>query len=400
MKSSCSSHGHQSTNQCQTVERLNMTLQRELPVFDSEQIKTYRSVACARCNNESNVSLWGLSISCIYESVLISTPINITAVKRLMKKYPYCSWKYAPMQNQKQQYRRCVLHDTQCASNHLPVMSVAKELCYSYSMVFSVVIDIDRLTRKYFTYRNPHCALCNPESKSRVYCFTCGIIPPPPLSVLLNLGSNSLPPEERPSFQPEFIPVPDAQNIASQMFNCTSSVNNCTTFFGGQICQVVFTSTKNQPMQMSSSLNKSRVMMMRSTNISFDKNAMDLKGNTNYILCPGHQGGLAYEYSKHGSTILVYIALVGTSLSIISLCFLLGVYLSFKELRNLPGKCLISLSLALLCFQSIFLVADYSTEINALCKAVAIFLHFFLLAAFSWMSVMAFDSRNTFTVKG
>ena len=41
-----------------------------------------------------------------------------------------------------------------------------------------------------------------------------------------------------------------------------------------------------------------------------------------------------------------------------------------------------------------------SKEVEGVCKAIAIGLHFFALAAFSWMSVMAFDTACTFTVQG
>ena len=301
MKSSCSSHVHQSTkNECQTVQRLNMTLRKEVPVFDSKQNITYRSIACARCNNESIFSFWGLDISCEYTNGSIATPVNITAVKKFLKEHTDCSWNYAPMQNRKQQYKHCVLHDTRCVSNQLPVMSVVKELCYSYSMVFSVV---DRQRRKRLTYRNPHCALCNPDGKAKG---AFRVVKDPhsvSLSVLLDVSFNISDREEQLPFIPAI-------------------------------------------------------------------------------------------------RILVYITSVGTSLSIISLCFLLGVYFSFKELRNLPGKCLINLSLALLCYQAIFLGVEKSTEVEPLCKAVAILLHFFILAAFSWMSIMAFDTTKTFTVKG
>ena len=61
---------------------------------------------------------------------------------------------------------------------------------------------------------------------------------------------------------------------------------------------------------------------------------------------------------------------------------------------------MINLSAALLCYQAIFLTLRKSTEVDALCKVVAIFLHFFILAAFAWMSVMAFDTANTFSTKG
>ena len=337
MKSSCISHGHQSTNDCQTVERLNMTLQKELPVFDSAQNITYRSIGCVRCNDESKFSYWGLGISCEHSNGTISTPVNIMAVKRFLKENPDCSWRYTPVQNGTQLYRSCVLHDTKCVSNQLPTMSMLKELCHSYSMVFSVVVQ-----RKVLTYRNPHCALCNPERLRPWSPKTAS------LTIHLDASSNIVPPEERKSFHKKLIPAPDTHNLTSRMFNCTSIMKNCTVNIGGQ----------------------------------------------------QHQVGRTDKDLNRSSTILVLITLVGTSLSIISRCFLLGIYLSFKELRNLPGKCLINLSLALLCYQSIFLGAAKATKVHLLCKVVAIFLHFFVLAAFSWMSVMAFDTGNTFTVKG
>ena len=101
----------------------------------------------------------------------------------------------------------------------------------------------------------------------------------------------------------------------------------------------------------------------------------------------------------HSSVVLIYITFTGTLLSVISLCCLIYIYLCFKELRNLPRKCLISLSVALLFYQAIFLGTAKSHDVASLCKAVAIFLHLFLLAAFSWMSVLAFDTASTFTVK-
>ena len=395
MRSSCSSHGQQSAKDCHTVDRLNMTLQKEVPVFDFKQNTTYRSIACARCNDESNFSYWGLDISCTFSSGTISTPVNIADVKRFLREHRDCSWKYAPVQNRKQHYKHCVLHDTRRVSNQLPVMSVIKELCHSYSMVFSVA---DRQRRKRLTYRNPHCALFNPEVKSprtetelRKTSGCCV----PPLSILLDVSSNIFYREKQPSF----ISVRATQKLKSQVLNCTSTMNNCTVTIGGQICEV-FNSTKKQSTKMLSSPNKSRVILISSIDISSDKNDTDLKEKTAYIWCPEHQAGLADENPKHGSTFLTYNTFVGTSLSIISLCFLLGVYFSFKELRNLPGKCLINLSLALLCYQAIFLGVEKSTEVEPLCKAVAILLHFFVLAAFSWMSVMAFDTTKTFTVKG
>ena len=131
----------------------------------------------------------------------------------------------------------------------------------------------------------------------------------PPLSILLDVSSNILPPEEQTIFQPaELISAPDIYNLTSQMFNCTSNMNNCTVIIGGQICQV-FNSSKNSKNQSAS-----RGILMRQRQISFNNDATDFQGNKVFILCPENQAGQANK----GSTFLIYITFVGTSLSIIS----------------------------------------------------------------------------------
>lgn len=388
MKSSCSLPGNQDINECQTVQQLNMTIQKELPVFDWTQNITYRSIACARCNGEGNLTFWGLNIECRGSSW---DGGDIEAVKTFVKNNS-CTWKYAPLPELKQRYKSCVHPDTQCtASNQLPVMSVIQEVCSSYSMTFRVYAT------KIVKYRNPHCVLCNPEGK-RQPGSSAGGPPMPPWSILVDVSSNIAYPKEPKTPHPTVITGPSAQgdNLTSQIFNCTSNTKNCTEIVGGKTCQVV-TLTKNQSTPVNVSFNKSRVVFTTREQFLKDKKAMKLQGNAVYVLCPERHTD---KDPKEDSSVLIYITLIGTVLSIISLCILLGVYLMFKELRNLPGKCLINLSLALLCYQTIFLSAAKSKEIDVLCKAVAIFLHFFILAAFSWMCAMAFDTANAFSVKG
>lgn len=385
MKSSCSLIGTPDTNGCRTVEQLNMTLHEELPVFDWTQNMTYRNTACARCNGKGNVTLWGLNIKCHGGSW---NGGDIEVVKTFVRNYS-CEWKYAPLSEQRNKF--CVQPDTQCTtSNQLPVMSVIKELCSSYSMAFRVY------AMTIVKYRNPHCVLCNPEGKRQRWS-SAGGSPMPPWSILLDVSSNIAYPKE-PNPQPTFITgtIEQDDNLTSQIFNCTSNTKNCTVIVGGETCQVV-TLKKNQSTQLNPSFNKSSVMFVTRKQFLKDKKAMKLQGNTVYILCPEHHTD---KEPKEDSSVLIYITLIGTVLSIVSLCFLLGVYLMFKELRNLPGKCLINLSLALLCYQTIFLSAAKSKEIDVLCKAVAIVLHFFILAAFAWMCAMAFDTANAFSVKG
>ena len=110
------------------------------------------------------------------------------------------------------------------------------------------------------------------------------------------------------------------------------------------------------------------------TTFSLNESALKLQGNSVYVLCQenqtehnnGHDGQGGKEPKQNDSEVLIYVTFTGTLLSIISLIFLLYVYMYYKELRNLPGKCLISLSVALLCYQAIFLGTEQSREVATL----------------------------------
>ena len=217
MQSSCSLLGDQDRNECQTVEQLNMTIQKELPVYDWTQNSTYRSIACAKCNGEGNVTFWGLKIECI-GGWWVGGDIN--TVKTFVKNN-HCTWKYAPLPKLKQRYKSCVHQDTQCtASNQLPVMSVIKELCSLYTMTFRV----DATTIK--KYRNPHCVLCNPEGKRQLGSYAGGP-PMPPWSILLDLSSNATDTKEPKNPQPTVITGHSTQgdNRSSQISDRISNTN-------------------------------------------------------------------------------------------------------------------------------------------------------------------------------
>ena len=89
----------------------------------------------------------------------------------------------------------------------------------------------------------------------------------------------------------------------------------------------------------------------------------------------------------------------GCAISMISLIFLLGIYIALPELRTLPGKNLISLSCAMLSYHIFFLLTG-QTDKPKICLAIAVLLHYFLLSSFFWMGVMAFDVKKTFGSKG
>ena len=93
------------------------------------------------------------------------------------------------------------------------------------------------------------------------------------------------------------------------------------------------------------------------------------------------------------------VSFAGQILSILGLVILILIYSCFPPLRTLPGQCLLCLASSLASAQTAFVVGMFSTEMDILCKSLAIFTHFSFLVSFCWMNVMAFDVWNTFRCK-
>ena len=98
-------------------------------------------------------------------------------------------------------------------------------------------------------------------------------------------------------------------------------------------------------------------------------------------------------------TAISIISTTGSIVSLFSLAFLLWTYLKFSELRNFPGKNLLSLSTSLMFFQALFFAAGQS-QLQELCVTIAIATHYFLLSSFAWMNVMSYDVAKVFASEG
>lgn len=376
MKSTCELN-NEYTSDCKNFEQLSLSMQRELPVFDAQNNITYRSIACARCNNADPEKLipWGLKVTCPDRRTKLPEDKNITTIKTFLK--DKCYWNYEPTVNLSGNFKSCVERDTLCeSSNQFYRMTLVRELCSSYSMLLSVKVS------HYVThYRNPHCAICNPQGKqygkgNDDNGENQGPLGPP-LSVLLDISSETFINEKKRQVTHPSIPT-----------NCSFEAKNCSVLFGGKRCLIIGSAEVNQ------------------------SSIATLHSNTGVLHIPSYIVGLQHTYENFVSILCptdeskrkkedeIYITFIGSILSIVSLLFLVVVYLSIKELRNLPGKCLVSLSLALVWYQIIFRLSEVSKDVEGLCKAVAISLHFFFLAAFSWMSIIAFDTAKTFKVQG
>ena len=91
------------------------------------------------------------------------------------------------------------------------------------------------------------------------------------------------------------------------------------------------------------------------------------------------------------------LSTIASILSIIALAISLITFALFSSLRNLPGCNIMNLIIALIIAQSLFLSQSLIVMTrSSVCLSFALGIHFFYLASFFWMNVMAFDLWRTF----
>ena len=98
------------------------------------------------------------------------------------------------------------------------------------------------------------------------------------------------------------------------------------------------------------------------------------------------------------SRIQSLLSFVGMLISLVALLILVVIYLVLPPLRNMPGKCVISLAVSLFFAQLIFLTgsAHKFTDMPPVCLSMGAVMHYFFLVAFFWMNVLAIDISRTF----
>ena len=98
-----------------------------------------------------------------------------------------------------------------------------------------------------------------------------------------------------------------------------------------------------------------------------------------------------FQYSK----IQTIINIVGCSISVAALFITILTYSIFSELRNVPGKTVLSLSVAMIIAQLLLLLGTGLT-IYPVCLTVAMLMQFSWIAVFAWTNILSFDLARTF----
>ncbi|XP_076458451.1 uncharacterized protein LOC143292149 [Babylonia areolata] len=91
------------------------------------------------------------------------------------------------------------------------------------------------------------------------------------------------------------------------------------------------------------------------------------------------------------------VSTCGICISVLALAVTIVVYLSLRALRNIPGKNLLSLACSLFLADLLLLVAHSAADVFLACAVIAGVMHYFFLASFLWMNVMAVDVWFTFS---
>ena len=389
---------------------------KNLPVFDKDSHVTYRNIFCARCNGAVNTTYWELSFQC--GEWFNAFALNLSNSMSLL--HTKCSVRKGPEHFQLKYLKRCIPRFQDCYNvSRERNESYCQRECLRYAFPFCV--DGATITR----FRNPQCALCNGFKPDylETECMSGGGPVTPPLTILFDFSSTS-----KCSITINDNKQNEQQNI-EQVWSCAS--DEVYDPYAAKCKKIVSSGSQNGYSQNKENATEGNQGNQTELNpnctfIPFDKSDYEqLSNGTVYIKPHGKMYSntsytvlenkllLCVSFSRNGTTgkegstgkiqttpaSLQLLTSIGCIVSVVSLVLLLITYLLFHELRNLPGKIIINLALALLLYQSVFFLA-VKTANQQQCLIVAILLHFFVLSSFTWMNVMAFDVHRIFTASG
>ncbi|XP_033115248.1 uncharacterized protein LOC117115519 isoform X2 [Anneissia japonica] len=178
--------------------------------------------------------------------------------------------------------------------------------------------------------------------------------------------------------------------IVNETSICSSlSISNCETCLQVNLTKSAFIDKGNGS------------LVYNSTGHVFDEHEYyySNSSNTTIFMCTFlNQTGSKTEeiiFFKYSGTLLI-ISVVGTILSLIGLLITIFLRVIISEMRTLPGKIIMNVSIALFCSLLLTLIqSNFIQWLNG-CRAVAAILHYLWLVCFLWMNSIAFELFLTF----
>ena len=393
------------------------------PVFDRDRRITYRNVFCARCNGAVKTTYWKLEAVC--SKWFNTTAFNYSDFMRLA--HANCSVKIR--ESWVQYLKQCIPRFQDCSG-------IGREkngsYCQSQCLGYAFPVCFVSLNNKIIRFRNLQCALCNgfKPSSLKTSCTVGAWSTLPPLTILFDFTSSF---ENRVTVQDKKM---DLERNINHVYYCASDemydpfAGKCKSIVSlhrSQVERNISQNEKTAPVDFIS--NKTRLLLnLNCTFVAFNHSDYEQRPNGTVYIKPHHKMYRKTKYTirrnilllcvnfsrnatfvaeqrstgyltKASPTSLQIMTFAGCITSVVSLLLLLVKYAIFSELRNLPGRIIINLSLSLLLYQGVFLAAMKASS-HEQCQVIAILLHYFVLCSFMWMNAMAYDVKKTFTSSG
>lgn len=363
------------------------------PFVEGVDARSYKNVACARCNGVQTWTKWNANLSCD-DSV---TKLIRERIER--KKYSFnstekekvrtCKVKMIPPNNSKpfkcgivlecenrdtRDYLKCIVYKTQIYFRYSP-KTYRNPHCLQCSAGLPLFYSLEKQFRE--TQRNnPSLAILFDVFKASLIYDSLGIQP-----------TSSCPKDELYDYELRRCRKRRVKSRITPKQNWTCRYDN-ETFPNSSAYIILY---KN-----SSVFVPAHRRIYETKDYFWHNNNITVCGNFTRHFSKLEDSTVVKLYSKAEFMLTV----VGYTLSILALFLVLLTYSLFSELRTLPGKITMNLSTALLLSQVVFLVDIFEDLSPDSCKAVAVVLHYLYLSSFCWMTVLAYDVAKTFASKG
>lgn len=376
-----------------------------IPVTSKETNITYRNYFCAYCNNDANnnhIEFWQYKPMChgngsqfdymtLDQEEQVNYYIHNLTRNCLLKTivYPHIRGDNQPSvfirPCKKSLPQTCPMGTSIDLIQNCSLSPPA----YRYDIISNV------------TYHNPYCAECNNINNHEIICSDLirqsGIVPMGhirvyPLSILFD-----------PNLIKRYLQINSTiDRIYSLAYNCTE-VNEIYNLYHKKCIQVTDLEKK-----IITSMKCLYSIQTSEDFIQFNNGSLLLNDQSivltkeEYIFINDNQIGFCTNEEKKQIGLPKFpiyrniLSLICTIISLICLIiFLIAFYLN-PSLHNLPGKCLLFLSISLFLGQLTFISTSDLIHHSSICFISAIIIHYFYLSSFFWLLIIAIHIHSTF----
>jgi hypothetical protein len=381
-----------------------------IPVTSIQTNITYRNYFCAYCNNDANIDIqfWEYRPFChgngsIFDYMILNSEEQVNyyihnLTRNCLKTifYPHRRGISQPSVF----IRPCKNFLPPICPSETPI-DLARNCslsnpAYRYDIISNVI------------YHNPYCAECNNIHSHEITCLdpflrssiaTMNLIRTYPLSILFD-----------PNLVKRYLNY-DLENnssieiIYSLAYNCSKS-NELYNLFLKKCTQIT-----NRNKEIILSMNCLYPIQTYENYIQYNNGSLYLINRSllltkdQYVLINNYQIIFCIDQWKqiiiqpYFSFYRNILSIICTSISLFCLLIFVISFWLISSLHNLPGKCLLFLTISLFIGQLTFISTSNRIQYSSFCFISAIIIHYFYLSSFFWLLIIAIHIHSTFNFK-